>query len=141
MITEAKYYVTDDGSEFDTYKKAQEYEKLYEKCKMIMSQLNEEPTEKYAIQHDIVIIKKAYEDFMNLCGKIIPSYKYVFDDTANGKAHPSYASRIISDFDYECLCHADYRFRCMNMNSGIEYEQPYYVTHENEWKGKILRYS
>lgn len=39
MITEVKYYMTDDGSEFKTYKKAQEYEKLYEKCKSIMNHL------------------------------------------------------------------------------------------------------
>ena len=78
---------------------------------------------------------------MDLCSKMIPSYKHIFDDTANDNAHPSHAERILSDSGYECLCHTNYRFRCMNMNSGIEYEQPYYATHEDEWKGKILRYN
>lgn len=141
MITEVKHYMTDDGSEFETYKEAQEYEKLYEKCKLIMNHLVQEPNGECAIQHNVDVIKKAYKEFMDLCGKIIPSYKYIFDATVNGNAHPSHAERIISDNGYECLCHTNYRFRCMNMSSGIEYEQPYYVTHENEWKGKILRYN
>ena len=61
MITEVKHYMTDDGSEFETYKEAQEYEKLYEKCELIMNQLNQEPNEECAIQYNIDAIKKAYK--------------------------------------------------------------------------------
>jgi hypothetical protein len=137
MIKEIIHYVTDDGSEFDNYKDAQEYETVYQRCEEIMSQLNPYVDGK-VIRQDIETVKKAYKEFMGLCGEIIPQHKWVFDGVINGTIHQSHAERVLSDYDIECLCRAVYRFMCTNMDSGIEYEQPYYVNHQNEWKGEIL---
>ena len=137
MIKEIIHYVTDDGSEFDNYKDAQEYEALYEKCEKIMSQLKPY-VERKAVRQDIGTVKKAYKEFMELCAETMPSFKDIFLKTADGIAHPSHAERVIGDYDFKCLCEADFRFMCTNMDSGIEYEQPYYVNHQNEWKGEIL---
>lgn len=136
MIKEVTIYETNDGSQFDTRKEAEEYEILCEKCEKIMSQLR--PHEDYgAVQQDIELVKKALNEFMDLCAEVIPSYKKTFIGVKEGNIHPSWAQRMISDHNIECLCNASFRFSCTNMISGIEYEQPYYVNHEYEWNKKI----
>lgn len=136
MIKEVTIYETNDGSQFDTRKEAEEYEILCEKCEKIMSQLR--PHEDYgAVQQDVELVKKALNEFMDLCAEVIPSYKKTFIGVKEDNIHPSWAQRIISDYNIECLCNASFRFSCTNMVSGIEYEQPYYVNHEYEWNKKI----
>lgn len=136
MIKELTIYETTDGCRFNTEKEAKEYEVLYEKCKKIMRQLR--PHEDYgAVQQDIELVKKAFNEFMNLCVEVIPQYKKTFIGVKEGGIHPSWAQRIISDYHIKCLCKTFFRFTCINMRSGIEYEQPYFVEHESEWE-KII---
>ena len=136
MIREVTIYETSDGSQFDTRNEAEEYEMLCEKCEKIMSQLHPHE-DNSAVQQDVELVKKAYKEFMELCAETMPSFKDIFLKTADGIAHPSHAERIIGDYDFKCLCDADFRFICTNMVSGIEYEQPYFVEHESEWKKVI----
>jgi len=136
MIKEVTIYETTDGSQFDTLKEAEEYEMLYEKCEKIMSHLRPHE-DNCAVQQDVELVKKAFNEFMDLCVETIPHYKKTFIGVKEGTVHPSWAQRIISDYNIECLCNASFRFSCTNMISGIEYEQPYFVNHESEWKGEI----
>ena len=137
MIKEVLRFETTDGSVFSKRKDAEKYEELYERCEKIMSPLR--PHEDYgAVRQDIDTVKKAFAEFMGLCGDVIPNWKELFDKTATGEAHPSHAARVISDYGFDCLSSANFRFMCTNMNSGIEYEQPYFVSHEDEWRKKIL---
>ena len=136
MIKEVTIYETSDGSQFNTQKQAEQYETLYEKCQTIMRQLR--PHEKDgAVQQDVEKVKKAFAEFMDLCGETIPEFKKTFIGVKDGCVHQSWAHRIISDYNIECLCHAFFRFTCINMTSGVEYEQPYYVEHESEWEKVI----
>ena len=136
MIKEVTIYETDDGSQFNTRKEAEKYETLYEKCQTIMGQLR--PREKYsAVQQDVEKVREAFAEFMDLCAVTIPPYKKTFMGVKYGSIDPSWALRIISDYNIECLCHAFFRFTCINMTSGVEYEQPYYVEHESEWEKVI----
>ena len=129
---EVTIYETTDGSQFDTQKEAKKYELLCEKCEKIMSQLHPH-IDNGAVQQDVELVKKAFNEFMDLCGEAIPYYKKTFICVKGGNTHPSWAERIISDYNIKCLCNASFRFSCINMVSGIEYEQPYYVNHESEW--------
>ena len=136
MIKEVIIYETSDGSQFDTRNESENYEALYENCQTIMGQLR--PHEEYgAVQQDIELVKKAFNKFMDLCAEIIPKHKKTFIGTKDGSIDKSWAYRIISDYDIKCLADAFFRFNCINMVSGVEYEQPYYVKHESEWK-KII---
>lgn len=137
MIREKIYYVTDDGSEFESRKEAEQYECLCEKCEKIMSQLRPR-CDGPAVRQDAATVKKAYHEFLEFCATVIPSHKDLFLKTISGEAHPSWAERVLSESGFDCLTNASFRFMCTNMNSGIEYEQPYFVNHEKEWKGKIL---
>ena len=137
MIKEKIYYVTDDGSEFKTYEQAQKYEDLYARCESIMGQLRPHEIDG-AVMQDTFKIRKAYIELMELCAETIPQFDWVFKYAAeNGIKNASHANRVINDFHYKCLCHAFFRFECTNFTSGIEYEQPYYVDHEDEWKKVI----
>lgn len=136
MIKEVTIYETTDGSQFDTLKEAEKYESLYEKCEKIMRQLRPHE-DNGSVQQDIELVKKAFNEFMDLCIETIPHYKKTFIGVKEGSIHPSWAQRVISDSGNDCLCNASFRFSCTNMVSGIEYEQPYYINHEDEWNKKI----
>ena len=136
MIKEVTIYETNDGSQFDTRKEAEKYESLYEKCEKIMSQLHPH-VDDGAVQQDVKLVKKAFNEFMDLCGEAIPYYEKTFICVKGGNIHPSWAQRVISDYGIDCLSNASFRFSCTNMTSGIEYEQPYFVNHEDEWDREI----
>lgn len=136
MIKEVTIFETTDGCRFNNEKEAKEYETLYEKCEKIMGQLRPHE-DNGAVQQDIELVKKAFNEFMDLCVEAIPHYKKTFIGVKEGNIHPSWAQRVISDYDIDCLLNAFYRFKCTNMVSGIEYEQPYYAEHESEWKKVI----
>ena len=136
MIKEVTIYETTDGCRFNTEKEAEKYESLYEKCENIMGQLRPR-LDNGAVQQDVEVVKKAFDKFMYLCAEVIPNYKKTFIGVKEGNIHPSWAQRIISDYDIKCLCKAFFRFSCTNMTSGVEYEQPYFVEHESEWKKTI----
>ena len=60
------------------------------------------------------------------------------DEIADGSRHQSHIGYIFDDMpQYPILNHTFFRFECINMESGIEYCQPYYKEHENEFKGVI----
>ena len=139
MIKKITIYETTDRSRFESHRKAVEYEKLYGLCNEIMQVLRDREDD-CAVRQDIKDVKNAFEKLMSLCAEVIPDFKSTFDKVATGKAHPSWAGRILSDYstEYRCLYKSFYRFECINMVSGIEYEQPYYVSHESAWEGKVL---
>jgi hypothetical protein len=136
MIKEVTIYETTDGCRFNTEKEAKKYESLYEMCKKIMSQLRPHE-DNGAVQQDVELVKKAFNEFMDLCAEAIPYYKKTFICVKGGNTHPSWAQRVISDYNIKCLRHISFRFSCTNMVSGIEYEQPYFVEHESEWEKVI----
>lgn len=136
MIKEVIIYEASDGSRFDTRKEAERCEILYEKCQMIMRQLRPR-IEHSAVQQDVEKVKKAFAKFMDLCAEAIPECKKTFIGVKDGSINQSWAYRLISDYNIKCLNGVFFRFNCINMTSGIEYEQPYYVKHESEWKEVI----
>lgn len=136
MIKGVTIYETTDGCRFNTEKEAKKYESLYEKCENIMGQLRPRVDDS-AVQQDVKLVKKVFNEFMDLCAETIPTYKKTFIGVKEGNIHPSWAQRIISDYGIKCLSETLYRFNCTNMVSGIEYEQPYFVEHESEWKGDV----
>lgn len=138
MITQVTIYETTDGSQFGTLEEAEKYEALYERCEKVMFRLKPHGDYGQAVKQDPELVKEAYHNFLDICVEVIPTYKKWFEETKAGTRHQSWASKVISDYGIECLSHLMFRFSCTNMTSGIEYEQPYYVEHESEWKGEML---
>lgn len=139
MIKEITIYETTDKSRFESHRKAVEYEKLYERCNEIMKVLRDRDSD-CAVRQDINDVQNAKKNLMSVCAEVIPDFKSTFEKVSNGEAHSSWAGRILSDYstEYRCLYKSFYRFECINKVSGIEYDQPYYASHESEWKGDVL---
>lgn len=128
-----------NGKRFDSYEEALKYEKLCEKVDGIMSQLLprtiaiEQGTD--FNKHNKETLNACLKAFCQECGKQIPDWEQWFTETANGTRHLSHIGRILSDYshDFPCLYSAYGRFSCTDFNTGCEFQQPYYVTHQDEF--------
>ena len=76
---------------------------------------------------------------MDECAKAIPLYRRWFKQVKSGTRHISAIGIVLSDYnkDFPYLWKAFYRFQCISLTSGIEYEQAYFALHENEFKGIV----
>ena len=137
-MKEITIYQCEDGTRFDLEGRAKVYETLCEEVKRVMSPMGEithrcDIGEEY-IQHDPKDVKKALHNFLVLCANTLTGWCEPLMECAEGKRHISHADYIISECGFKTLADANYRFRCTNMESGREYQQPYYVEHEDEFK-------
>ena len=128
-----------NGKRFDDPQEALKYEHLCEKIEDLMSWLSPR-TERIKKgleynRHSTNVVKDCFRDFCHLCADIIPSYKKWFIQTANGERHISHIGRIISDYsrDYPILQDTLFRFECISFENGYEFQQPYYVAHQEEF--------
>lgn len=132
-----------NGKRFDYYEDALKYEKLCKKVDGIMSQLLPRTEEiehgtDYN-KHNKETLNGCFKAFCKECAKQIPNDEAMFIDVANGIRHFSHIDRILSDYSYKfpCLYDAYCRFNCIDFNTGFEFQQPYYVTHQNEFFNMI----
>lgn len=128
-----------DGKRFDDPQDALAYERLCEEVESIMSRLAVRTKEIENClgynKHDLQNLKQCFEKFCEVCSKTISRYKEWFVQTARGERHISHIGRILSDYseDYPILQKTLFRFECICFDSGYEFQQPYYVTHQEEF--------
>lgn len=138
-MIERTIWISDDGVEFDTKDECMNYEEnVLAPLNKILSNLR--PANSYGVRQDGNKVKKAFKEFMSLCGKVIPEGKKVFDKISEDKAHISHAEWILSDYsnNYPSLNETMYRFHCISKKTWIEYPQLYFAKNEKEWKDKII---
>ena len=128
-------FVSDDGKEFYSKEKCEEYEKLIDRVNNIMIGFRPNKNEEgyyIAVQQDKDIVNKAYDEFLKLCEE-------VFQKAREKTIHPSHLSYTLSDWSdkYPVIWATYCRFENISLESGIEYTQPYYATHEDEYKWEI----
>ena len=92
-----------------------------------------------AIRHNKENVREAFEEFMKICAETIPVYASTFLECADGKRH---CSHVIENTDIYgnfrvFVRTADY-FRCIDFETGIEYDQPYFVYNPDKFKGRIV---
>lgn len=131
------------GKRFDKYNDAVKYENLYEEVEKIMSYLppRSEAVENGTgvVKHDVSTLNKCLKAFCNICAEHITPFKEWFIDVINGARHMSHVGRIISDYssEFPILQRTCYRFACIDFETGIEFQQPYYVTHQDEFFSRL----
>ena len=127
-------YECADGKRFDKIDDAQNYDTILSEVTQIMRPLGESVSDYEIKRHRSNTIVSALKDLMNVCRHIIPSYAESFDRCNMENIH-GFAGRVLSDYshDYPCLYKAYFRFRCISPTSFIEYDQPYWTTHEEEY--------
>lgn len=133
-----------NGKRFDFYEDALKYEKLCKKVDGIMSQLlprtNEIEQGTDFNKHNKETLNGCFKAFCKECAKQIPDWEDLFIGTTDILIlHLSHIGRILSDYSYDfpCLYNAYHRFSCTDFNTGFEFQQPYYVTHQDEFFNSI----
>lgn len=134
-------YEANDGTRFDDKGKCKDYEDICDKVADVMSVMKaRDDVYDIAVRQEKGNVHKAFFRFMELCGDVFTTYRDLFNQCAIGSRHISHAGRILNDLYKDCpiLDRTMYRFLCIDWNSGIEYPQPYYTYHQEEFEGKIL---
>ena len=138
-MKEITIYECEDGTRFDSKTKALEYEKLCSDVGTIMCNLEPRTDDcedgKCFIQQNVDSVRESLKKFLLLCSEKLPLDKKTFTECANGTRHISHASYLLSDYGIDIFKNTMFRFSCTNMESGREYQQPYYAKHEDEFKG------
>ena len=137
-MKEIKIYQCEDGTRFNN-----EYEAAkYEECSKHMDAIEmgylgvrceKELHERVPKQHSLAKVQLFKEEICKAAAEYIPEWEKIFLECADGSRHISHAQRIISDYNLKMFDAAFFRLACIDMNTGIEYEQPYYALHPEEW--------
>jgi len=137
-----RIYIAVDGTRFDSKGNCEYYESVIDNVNNIMSRLrpNKEVSSRIAIRQDVDVVREVKQDFFLICAEVIHSYSQLFKEVACGTRHISHAGRILSDYskDFPILYDSYFRLECINDCSGIEYQQPYFVNHEIDFKGVVI---
>ena len=132
-----------NGKRFDDIKDAEAYEALCERVESIMSKLaprTNDVNNGYTWgKHDPHTVQNCFRAFCEVCAETIPSFANWFIQTAENTRHISHISRILSDYDREfpILNKTYFRFFCIDFEKGLEFEQPYWVTHQDEFFSRL----
>lgn len=133
-------YQTNDGCRFDNKEEAMKYEELCDKCNEIESRLvniaRELEYNEY-IQQDLTVVKNVLNRFMDIVAEAIPEYASWTIQVKNGGRQMFHIGRIIDDYNIKCLWKLYYRFSCIDFNNGKEFQQPYFVVHQNDATIKV----
>lgn len=119
-----------------------QYEAYLNKINQIMSRLKEKKEGYgYAVKQDMKIVKTAMRDFFDQVAKNLVDWdlaKRMMDDTVNGIRDMSHISRIFSEYpEFPLLSKTFFRFECIDFESGVEYDQPYFASHKSSFNGII----
>lgn len=132
-------YVCDDGTRFDKKEDAKEYDDICCKIESIMLPMGKrtdrcESGKDYII-HDPKVVKDTLSKFLIECSHLAKwgNISKIFIECASGIRHISHAEYYIGEMNMDVLSRAMFRFSCTNMESGREYQQPYYALHESEF--------
>ena len=138
MIREIVVYEEDDGSCFNQKYDADKYDALYNKVEQLLIPLGNYPRYNERILHLHSTVKSfKYAICMLAADYFDNSYRYIFEECAQGSRHISHAERYVDDSNVRCLVKAFNRLACMS-EDGFEYEQPYYSLHPSEFNGETI---
>lgn len=141
MIKPIQIYVVDDGTRFDKYDDAVDYENLCNRCSAIEAKLTPRTAEVENmtgyITHDPVLFKEALTEFKELACK-----EFGFDETRTQNVmKASYLGNIgyYLSGTKECMDKLYFRFSCTSPETLQEFQQPYYASHLDDAYRDIKR--
>lgn len=135
MIKQVVIYES-NGVKFDDLESAKSYDDLCKDIESIMSKMKPRTEDIEELldygKQDVKTVRICIKNFCFLCAKIFADYEKTFNEVANGVRHISHIGRIIYDSKYKVLHGAYFRFECINMETGYEFQQPYFTNHMEE---------
>ena len=137
-------YEANDGVRFELKCDCVNHEAFCDKVEEINKRLrkNEEIDGTLAIEQDLDVVRSAFKDLMELCAEEFSQLDgRVFKEVASGHRYISQANYLLQEYSeqYPTLRRLFYRFLCIDMNTGIEYEQSYFAQNPQDFKGKVLK--
>lgn len=137
-------YECADGKRFDDLDKANEYDNIFFLVEDVLSKLGTplQNGDLNSEQRDEARVRQGLSKLMEICKQAIPYNDKWFDSVTIENCRDNYVERILGDYqhDYPCLFDAYYRFCCISPSSFIEYKQPYYAKHEEEFEQMVEKY-
>ena len=145
MIRTVVVYQCEDGTRFNRISDAQKYDKYYNKLHFVEESLlgkrSDDVEEGLAsMEHPVEKVVAYRKEICRLAGEYIPVYKKMFSECGEGIRHISHAERIVSDSDNQMLNVAFYRLSCINQETGVEYQQPFFANHPEKWEEHYNKY-
>lgn len=140
-MKEVTIYEAEDGKRFDRKDECFDYENLCLKIRTdVLDRLRANHSDEFAIQQVKDSVLLARNCFCHICADVIPCYESTFRANAQCWNPNGLIMRVLSDFqnDYPILWKSLFRLRCISEMTWVEYPQPYYVSHEEEWTGKVV---
>ena len=139
MIRTKVVYQCDDGTRFNRILDAQKYDKYYNKLHFVEeSLLGERPDDvdkgRTSIEHSVEDVIEYRKEICRIAGEYIPEYEKMLNECGEGTRDISHAERIVSDYNVQMLSAAFFRLSCINKETGIEYQQPFYAIHPEKWE-------
>ena len=128
-----------NGKRFDDLEEAKAYEVICENVDeivcILLPRTKEVDEGADCLKQDVDFLKTCFRSFCFLCSRVIPDWKDWFTQVANGDRHFSHIGRILSDYsdDFPVLWSTYCRFCCIDFENGYEFQQPYFVTHQEEF--------
>ena len=140
-MKEIVIYECSDGKRFDKKLDAEMYECILGVVENIMAPLGTKPNSFNAFKHEKEIVETSLAKLMELCGDTIITFKESFKKTTINCIR-NISARVLSDYSdsFPCLWMAYERFMCISPTSFIEYDQPYWAYHEEEFIQTMSRY-
>lgn len=141
MIKAITVYECEDGKRFDSAEDAEKYEMLLNECNAINNMLGVSKEPKFqecAVRLDKQTVDFCYEKFIGLCEETFMTA--CSNDKSFENINRHFIHRVIDDCEseYPCLRRLSQRFHDISTSSYIEYDQPYFTKHEDEFKGKVI---
>ena len=139
-------YVANDGTEFHSKEKCIIYEKLLYRVSYVMADFRKNKNkdgQNITVRQDAEMVKNAYNKFLKICEDVMEKHGVgnIFKEARTNpeSVHPSHLQYYLGDYskEYPILWATYCRFENINFESGIEYTQPYYAKHEDEYKWEI----
>lgn len=134
-------YIAEDGGRFFKKEDCEEYEMICERANEILKDLkpNDNVDDHTAIRQDREKVAEAWRKLYEVAQEYFPYHKELIEKVENGESHHSWLGRMLDDCDDERKFYRAYcRLSNIAKNSCIEYDQPYYADHENEFDGEVI---
>ena len=139
-----KIYRTIDGCTFATYDEAKRYADMYDRVKEAEKSTLGERTKdvkdgRDTQNHTLEQVAEYRKRIFELAAEYIPEYRDTLLRCGEGLAHISHAERIVIDYEIKMFRDALYRLSCISEETGIEYQQPFYVKYPERWTLEFIR--
>lgn len=129
-------YVAHDGVEFKYKQNCEKYEAELADKKSLYDRLrpNDDVDYTHAIRQDKTVVREVIDDFIDVVAKYFPVWEEWLGEYKGNEIRGMGIGRYLDDGDEFGILYGIYcRLSCIDLNTGIEYDQQYHANHPDEF--------